>query len=83
MLRKQSFYGFDEIQHFKSGHISIVPWWMIKLFAEDAGFIVDEIQFARNMDKKGIKVFLIRMLSLFKTSSEEMNTISLVMGLSP
>lgn len=60
---RQTFYCFDRLQYTESGHISILPSWLIELFAQDAGLKICETQYVAETDKTGLKLILSRSLA--------------------
>lgn len=62
-IRNQSLFGFDFNQCYTTGHISILPSWLLKSFGMDVGFKVLDIRTIGVMDKKTIKKFIIRILA--------------------
>lgn len=64
LIRKEQLFGFTPDQYFATGHISIVPWWLLKLFAEEAGFKCVDVRFVGRMDKPaGLKLLAVRLLA--------------------
>jgi hypothetical protein len=42
--------------------MSIVPYWLLTSFAEEAGFHVEDIRFVGRLDKRGIRLIATRVL---------------------
>lgn len=65
LVRKGTFYCFSSRQFFSTGHVTILPWWLVACLAEEAGFSVIDLRFVGKMDGKGLKVAVIRLLGKF------------------
>jgi len=65
LIRRSRLYGFDENQYFESGHISIVPLWMLELFAKEAGFNINVKKMVGRMDKTPLRLILVKLLNYF------------------
>jgi 2-polyprenyl-3-methyl-5-hydroxy-6-metoxy-1,4-benzoquinol methylase len=63
LIRKGTFYCFDRTQFYASGHVSILPWWLVVCLAEEAGFSISDLQFVGKMDSHGVKTHLVRLLT--------------------
>jgi 2-polyprenyl-3-methyl-5-hydroxy-6-metoxy-1,4-benzoquinol methylase len=63
VIFRQTFYCFDRTQYSESGHISILPAWLIELFAQDAGLKIQETRYVAETDKTGFKLLLSRSLA--------------------
>lgn len=51
MLKRDALYGFDEQQYYRSGHMSILPYWLMKVMAKEVGFKVDDMVFIGEVDE--------------------------------
>ena len=60
LIAVNGFYCFDPKHYFDSGHMSILPAWLLKLFAEEAGFQVKEIRYISSLDSPWTYRWLIR-----------------------
>jgi hypothetical protein len=61
--RRRQFYSFSTDNYWASGHISILPDWLLRLFAEDAGFVVRDTRFVGSMDGDGLSLTLRRLIA--------------------
>lgn len=62
-LKKGQFYCFSPQLYFETGHISILPYWLLHLFAKDAGFHVLETHFVGRLYSKSLSILKNRLLS--------------------
>lgn len=65
ILRKGEFVGFGEQQISATGHISIVPYWLLVFFAKECGFQIERTVFVGKFDMKWLGLFLARVLAMF------------------
>lgn len=63
--RKGWLVGFDPEQYRSSGHISILPWWLLCLMAWDAGFDTVRVDFTGSFDMRGARLILSRVFARF------------------
>lgn len=75
-LKKGQFYCFSPQLYFETGHISILPYWMLHLFAKNAGFSVLGTHFVGRLYSKPLSILKNRLLSqclrLLRPSEENM-----------
>jgi 2-polyprenyl-3-methyl-5-hydroxy-6-metoxy-1,4-benzoquinol methylase len=50
MFKRDALYGFDEHQYYRSGHMSILPYWLMEIMAVEAGFEVENLVFVGAID---------------------------------
>lgn len=62
-LKKGHFYCFSPQLYFETGHISILPYWLLHLFAKNAGFRVLETHFVGRLYLKPLSILKNRLLS--------------------
>jgi cyclopropane fatty-acyl-phospholipid synthase-like methyltransferase len=67
-LKKGQFYCFSPELYFKTGHISILPYWLLHLFAQDAGFQVLETHFVGRLYSRPLSILKNRLLSYWLRS---------------
>jgi len=60
-LRTGMFYGFNPHAREAAGQISILPWWLIERFAQDAGFSQTEVMYIGDLERPRLKKLLLRM----------------------
>ncbi|MFK5986669.1 MAG: class I SAM-dependent methyltransferase [Pseudomonadota bacterium] len=51
MLKRNAFYGFDKHQYYRSGHMTILPHWLLEVMVADAGFVVTQMSFVGSLDE--------------------------------
>ncbi|MEZ0328936.1 MAG: class I SAM-dependent methyltransferase [Dissulfuribacterales bacterium] len=62
-LKKGQFYCFSPQLYFETGHISILPYWLLHLFAKNADFQVLETHFVGRLYSKPLSILKNRLLS--------------------
>lgn len=62
-LKKGQFYCFSPQLYFETGHISILPYWLLHLFAKNAGFEVLETHFVGRLYSRLFSILKNRLLS--------------------
>lgn len=65
ILRKGEFVGFGEQQISATGHITIVPWWLLSFFAKESRFDIDRTVCVGKFDMKGLRLLLAKVLGVF------------------
>lgn len=56
-------FGYSEEQFFRTGHISTIPPWLLKILAEQASFCDTNIKLIGKLDKSGAKLYLTRLIA--------------------
>lgn len=63
LARRGGFCCFGREEYFSTGHVSILPWWLVGCMAEEAGFEKPDVQFVgRADDLRGARAVAVRAL---------------------